>query len=237
MLSAPQEMGRLFAEGTLTGLSDADLLRRFASDHDAAAFDTLVARHGPMVLGVCRGILTDPNDAEDAFQATFLILVKKAGALRGPVALGGWLYLVARRVAIRANAAAARRRAYERRAGQMAEDDLGAGAAGPGRPLACPPRRDRPPAQTVPPRGRPLRPGGHPAGPGCRGAALERAHTPSPAEPGARAAQGEIGRARAGTRIRRCSGRSCIREAARRRAASPGGRRRCGPRWPPSIGR
>ena len=121
MLSVPQEMGRLFAEGTLTGLSDAELLRRFASERDAAAFDTLVARHGPMVLGVCRGLLTDPNDAEDAFQATFLILVKKAGALRGPVALGGWLYLVARRVAIRANAAAARRRAYERRAGQMAK--------------------------------------------------------------------------------------------------------------------
>ncbi len=121
MLSVPQEMGRLFAEGTVTGLSDAELLRRFASERDAAAFDTLVARHGPMVLGVCRGLLTDLNDAEDAFQATFLILVKKAGALRGPVALGGWLYLVARRVAIRANAAAARRRAYERRAGQMAK--------------------------------------------------------------------------------------------------------------------
>ena len=74
-----------------------------------------------MVLSVCRGLLTDPNDAEDAFQATFLILVKKAEALRGPVALGGWLYLVARRVAIRANTAAARRRAYERRAGQMAK--------------------------------------------------------------------------------------------------------------------
>ena len=121
MLSVPQEMGRLFAEGTLTGLSDAELLRRFAAERDAGAFDNLVARHGPMVLGVCRGLLTDPNDAEDAFQATFLILVKKAGAFRGPVALGGWLYLVARRVAIRANAAAARRRAYERRAGQMAK--------------------------------------------------------------------------------------------------------------------
>lgn len=121
MPSVPQQIDRLFAEGTLTGLSDAELLGRFASGRDAMAFDALVARHGPMVLGVCRGLLNDPNDAEDAFQATFLILVRKAGTFRGPVALGGWLYLTARRVAIRANVAAARRRAYERRAAQMAQ--------------------------------------------------------------------------------------------------------------------
>jgi len=121
MPSVTQQIGRLFAEGTLTGLSDAELLGRFASGRDPLAFDALVARHGPMVLGVCRGLLDDPNDAEDAFQATFLILVKKAGTFRGPVALGGWLHLAARRVAIRANVAAARRRAYERRAGQMAK--------------------------------------------------------------------------------------------------------------------
>ncbi|SIN81995.1 RNA polymerase sigma factor, sigma-70 family [Singulisphaera sp. GP187] len=120
MPRVPQQIGRLFAEGTLTGLSDAELLGLFASGRDALAFDALVARHGPMVLGVCRGLLSDPNDAEDAFQATFLILVRKAGTIRGPVALGGWLCLAARRVAIRANVAAARRRAYERRAAQMA---------------------------------------------------------------------------------------------------------------------
>ena len=79
-----------------------------------------MGRHGPMVLSVCRGILRDPNDAEDAFQATFLILVKKSGTFRGHVALGPWLYQVARRVALRANAAAARRRARERQAGHMA---------------------------------------------------------------------------------------------------------------------
>ena len=94
MLSVPQEMGGLLADGTVTGFSDAQLLERFVSGHDAAAFEALVARHGPMVLSVCRGILTDPNDAEDAFQATFLILVKKSGTLRrhegpGAVALSG----------------------------------------------------------------------------------------------------------------------------------------------------
>ena len=55
----------------------------FVSGHDAAAFEPLIARHGPMVLSVCRGILKDPNDAEDAFQATFLILVKKSASFRG----------------------------------------------------------------------------------------------------------------------------------------------------------
>jgi RNA polymerase sigma factor (sigma-70 family) len=90
------------------------------SGHDPAAFEALVGRHGPMVLSVCRGILKDPNDAEDAFQATFLILVKKSGTFRDHVALGPWLYQVAHRVALRANAAAARRRARERQAGQMA---------------------------------------------------------------------------------------------------------------------
>ena len=129
--AALRQINRLFADGAVTGLSDAQLLERFVSGHDAAAFEALVARHGPMVLSVCRGILKDPNDAEDAFQATFLILVKKSGTFRGHVALGPWLYRVAHRVAIRANAAAARRRACERRAGQMAATRLDIGAGGP----------------------------------------------------------------------------------------------------------
>ena len=121
--AAIRQMNRLWADGTVTGFTDAELLERFVSGHDAAVFEALVGRHGPMVLGVCQGILRDPNDAEDAFQATFLILVKKSTTLRGHVALGPWLYQVAHRVAIRANAAAARRRACERRAGQMASDN------------------------------------------------------------------------------------------------------------------
>ena len=108
--AALRQINRLFADGVVTGLSDAQLLERFLAQGDAGAFEVLVARHGPMVLSVCRGILRDPNDAEDAFQATFLVLVKKGGTIRGRDALGGWLYQVAHRVAIQANIAAARRR-------------------------------------------------------------------------------------------------------------------------------
>jgi RNA polymerase sigma factor (sigma-70 family) len=97
---------------------DADLLRRFAAASGAAeaAFAALLRRHGPAVWGVCRAHLRDPHDAEDAFQATFLVLATRAGALalRGP--LGPWLAGVARRLCRRARAAAARRRRHERRA-------------------------------------------------------------------------------------------------------------------------
>src|SRR5580692_3310462 len=95
--AALRQINRLFADGAVTGLSDAQLLERFVVQGDATSFEALVARHGPMVLSVCRGILRDPNDAEDAFQATFLILVKKAGSIRGQLILGGWLYRVAHR--------------------------------------------------------------------------------------------------------------------------------------------
>ena len=117
--AALRQINRLFADGALTGLSDAQLLEQFVGRRDATSFEALVARHGPMVLSVCRGILRDPNDADDAFQATFLILVKKAGSIGGRVVLGGWLYRVAHRVAIQANIAAARRYACEREAGKV----------------------------------------------------------------------------------------------------------------------
>jgi RNA polymerase sigma factor (sigma-70 family) len=113
-------LSRLFEGGSATGLTDAELLARFVASHDPVAFEALVVQHGPMVLSVCKGFLRDPNDADDAFQATFLILVKKSRSLRNQNALGPWLYNVARRVAIRANAAAARRRACERKAAAMA---------------------------------------------------------------------------------------------------------------------
>ena len=118
--SALHHINRLFIEGTVTGLSDAQLLDRFLAGRDREAFEVLMARHGPMVLRVCRGVLRSPSDAEDAFQATFLVLVEKARTLRGRTNLGGWLHLVAYRVAIQANAAAARRRVQERKAGEMA---------------------------------------------------------------------------------------------------------------------
>jgi RNA polymerase sigma factor (sigma-70 family) len=118
--AALRQINRLFSDGAATGLSDADLLDRFLAERDGASFEVLLARHGPMVLRVCRGVLHNPSDAEDAFQAAFLILVKKARTLRGRANLGGWLHLVAYRVAIQANAAAARRRVQERKAGEMA---------------------------------------------------------------------------------------------------------------------
>jgi RNA polymerase sigma factor (sigma-70 family) len=128
--AALSQIKRLMADGTITGFRDSQLLDRFVSRHDSAAFEALVAHHGPMVLSVCRGILKDSNDAEDAFQATFLILVKKSGTLRRHEALGPWLYQVAHRVAIRANSGAARRRACERWAGQMAATTSTSGPAG-----------------------------------------------------------------------------------------------------------
>src|SRR5262245_51362862 len=118
--AALRQIDRLFTDGAVTGLSDAQLLERFVGRGDVTAFEAIVARHGPMVLSVCRGILRDPNDAEDAFQAVFLVLIKKAGSIGGRAVLGGWLYRVAHRVAIEANLAAARRRARERQAGTMA---------------------------------------------------------------------------------------------------------------------
>jgi RNA polymerase sigma factor (sigma-70 family) len=83
-------------------VSDAELLARFARDRDQAAFELLVWRHGPMVFGACRRILRDAHLAEDAFQAAFLILARKAGSVRADRSVAGWLHRVARRVAVRA---------------------------------------------------------------------------------------------------------------------------------------
>jgi RNA polymerase sigma factor (sigma-70 family) len=98
------------------GPGDGELLGRFARHGDQAAFEALVRRHGPTVLGACRRVLRDAHAADDAFQATFLVLAKKAGALERPAALGPWLYGVAVRTALKARAGAARRREQERQA-------------------------------------------------------------------------------------------------------------------------
>jgi RNA polymerase sigma factor (sigma-70 family) len=95
---------------------DRQLLSRFAAARDEAAFAALVARHGPMVLGVGRRLLGDRPVAEDVFQATFLVLARKAGAIRRRESVGGWLYGVAYRLALKARAGEARRRRHERAA-------------------------------------------------------------------------------------------------------------------------
>ena len=87
--------------GTISGLSEPQVLARFAERGDPVAFEAIVVRYGPMVLSVCRQMLRDTNDVDDAFQATFLILIQKASGLKQPEKLGPWLYGVSHRVASR----------------------------------------------------------------------------------------------------------------------------------------
>src|SRR5215470_6552413 len=105
---------RLVASREAGVTADGELLARFRAHRDEAAFAELMHRHGPMVFGVCRRVLHDANDAEDAFQATFLVLVKKAGSLGAPNSVGNWLHGVAYRTALKARSAAARRHQRER---------------------------------------------------------------------------------------------------------------------------
>jgi RNA polymerase sigma factor (sigma-70 family) len=111
-----RDLEQVFAHGTATGLSEGQLLRRFVGEGDEVAFSTLVARHGAMVLGVCRRVLGTLPDADDAFQATFLVLLRRATGLQDAESLGPWLYGVAWRVASRARTVNARRRIEEGKA-------------------------------------------------------------------------------------------------------------------------
>ena len=123
---ALRDVQMLFGAGTAGGLTDGQLLEDVRGRGDEAgqrAFAALVERHGPAVLHACRAILRDEHAAEDAFQAVFLVLARKAGSLRVRDSLGPWLHQVACRVAANARASAARRRrarAAGRRAGRLA---------------------------------------------------------------------------------------------------------------------
>ncbi|WZO98831.1 sigma-70 family RNA polymerase sigma factor [Isosphaeraceae bacterium EP7] len=107
--SLTRDVGRLAGAGTLAGLTEGEVLHEFARHRDEVAFESLMLRHGPMVLGVCRRWLRDPNDVDDAFQATFLVLARRARSIRPGAALGPWLHGVARRIAARARSEADRR--------------------------------------------------------------------------------------------------------------------------------
>jgi RNA polymerase sigma factor (sigma-70 family) len=100
-------------------LTDGELLERFLTGREEAAFALLVQRHGPMVQAVCRRVLGDSPGAEDCFQATFLVLVRRAGSIREKGSVGSWLYAVASRIATKARAQAAARRHRERQAANM----------------------------------------------------------------------------------------------------------------------
>jgi len=112
------QVARVFRDGVLTGLSDRQMLERFVEQRDERAFEALLVRHGPMVFNVCRQLLRDQVDAEDAYQAVFLVLVQKARSVRVDHSLGPWLYTVASRVAARARANRQRQKAREFSAGE-----------------------------------------------------------------------------------------------------------------------
>ena len=115
--AALRQIHGLFEDGTVAGLTDGQLLDRYLTRRDESAFAALVMRHGPMVLGVCHAVLHGSPEVEDAFQATFLVLIRKAATIRGRDAVGGWLHRVAHRVAVEAGRDRARRDRRERATG------------------------------------------------------------------------------------------------------------------------
>jgi RNA polymerase sigma factor (sigma-70 family) len=117
-----RQIERLYQGGTSTAQTDSQLLDRFLTCRDEGAFEAIISLHGPMVLSLCRRFLRDPRDIEDAFQATFLILARKAGSIRKREVLSSWLYGVAYRVATRARTDLLRRRSFE--TGVSVLDDL-----------------------------------------------------------------------------------------------------------------
>jgi RNA polymerase sigma factor (sigma-70 family) len=120
MSAVTQRLRRTVLLQEAAGLTDGQLLVCFIDHRDDAAFAALVRRHGPMVWGVCRRLLNE-HDAEDAFQATFLVLVRKAGSIVPKEKVANWLYGVAHRAALEARRNVARRRAREKQVTEMPE--------------------------------------------------------------------------------------------------------------------
>src|SRR5262245_57250969 len=106
------------------GLTDGQLLEVYVSSREETAFTALVHRHGPMVWSVCRRVLRCPHDAEDAFQATFLVLVRKAASVVPRELVANWLHGVAQQTALKARALAARRQAREKQVMVMPEPEV-----------------------------------------------------------------------------------------------------------------
>jgi RNA polymerase sigma factor (sigma-70 family) len=128
-----RHLHRLLGAHRVRELSDTELLDRFAASREEDAFTILLRRHGPLVLGVCRRVLRHEQDAEDAFQATFLTLARNAGSIRRTDAVGSWLYRVAHRIATKAGVNMARRKSLEKR-GRAGDDTHDSHANGAGSP-------------------------------------------------------------------------------------------------------
>jgi RNA polymerase sigma factor (sigma-70 family) len=121
-----RQVHRVFNLGAVGMMSDAELLERFIASRDESAedaFESLMNRHGPMVFGVCRRVLQDRHDAEDAYQAVFLVLAKRARSIRRQESVASWLFGVAQRVAMKAKYRAARRRAVDLKAAEHTSDE------------------------------------------------------------------------------------------------------------------
>ncbi len=116
-----QHLRRVALRKDGAGLTDAQLLQEYLSRREEAALAALVQRHGPMIWGVCRRVLQNYHDAEDAFQATFLVFVRKAASIASPELLANWLYGVAHQTALKARATAAKRKTREMQVKQMPE--------------------------------------------------------------------------------------------------------------------